>query len=471
MAIETVGGHSGSLMLVEDQGTHLVMAASRSISGCRGRNTKQRIGEGIAGKVAESGESLLLIGRVGDDRFQGMGGRPGIPSSICAPIKTEKKVIGVLSINSSQHGQAFTETEHQKVSNLAARIGVVINHALHFRHVNQRLKELSLRAEIEAVAQSETKLDGRLGQIAERGRTILDADTFMIYLMDKDKQHLKLHASSGISVTSVPSLIVQLGTGLVGTAAQRNRTIVLQGGWHEKDGETYLQLFHAGVPIRHGKESVGVLAVEKGCVAEREVKMVEIVESIASSIGHLICDTLSQDDSKRRLTALSALSELSVAMANSEDRMGLAKLVAYTAATILEQDVAMVRLLRPSSNGRDATLDDTELLAVHGRSFPAEDDPIVKMEAKLSDETIRSRAACVSDDLPREEREPLQQQAQLESVYSIPIQADKRILGIITAGSAPSDDQPRSMDRAYALELGSRIADYASAVAQRFVSV
>ena len=140
------------------------------------------------------------------------------------------------------------------------------------------------------------------------------------------------------------------------------------------------------------------------------------------------------------------------------------------AATVLEQDVAMVRLIHPSTNGSDGTLEEMELLAVHGRSFPEESDPIVTMEAVLAQEAIKTRQLCLSDDLPSEETTPLLERIQIQHFYCIPIQADQRILGLITAGSASRDGRPRSMDRAYVLELGNRLADYASAVAQRFVS-
>ena len=121
MALRLSGGNSGSLMLVDEHGGALGIAASQGISDFA-QQAEQRVGEGIAGRVAETGEPLLLLGRVGDERFRGVGGRPEICSSVCVPLKIGHKVVGVVNINSAPNGPQFDDAVLNRVSHFANQL-------------------------------------------------------------------------------------------------------------------------------------------------------------------------------------------------------------------------------------------------------------------------------------------------------------------------------------------------------------
>lgn len=62
LAIRCTGAESGSIMLLDDKRSELRIAMAQGLSGDTVRRTRQRLGEGIAGKVAQHGRPLLISG-------------------------------------------------------------------------------------------------------------------------------------------------------------------------------------------------------------------------------------------------------------------------------------------------------------------------------------------------------------------------------------------------------------------------
>lgn len=102
-ALELVGADVGSLMIVHEGDTHLRIAAARGLPGSVVESTRQAIGEGVAGWVAEHGEPVLVSGRAEDDaRFRNTVARDAdLPVSLCAPLSLRGRVRGVLCLGCS----------------------------------------------------------------------------------------------------------------------------------------------------------------------------------------------------------------------------------------------------------------------------------------------------------------------------------------------------------------------------------
>ena len=99
-ALDLVGGSRGSVMLFEDERKHLVITAAEGISEDVIINTRQRIGEGVAGWVVKNVEPLLLSGDVrGDERFEKFAGHNPASHSICVPLLLRGEVLGVLNVS------------------------------------------------------------------------------------------------------------------------------------------------------------------------------------------------------------------------------------------------------------------------------------------------------------------------------------------------------------------------------------
>jgi DNA-binding NarL/FixJ family response regulator/putative methionine-R-sulfoxide reductase with GAF domain len=99
-----MGAGATSIMLVE--GDELRLRASVGLPTNVELGRGQRLGEGIAGWVATSGEKITLRGRVTDERFHGVD--PDARESISVPLRVGDAVLGVLSVKRPQETDGFS---------------------------------------------------------------------------------------------------------------------------------------------------------------------------------------------------------------------------------------------------------------------------------------------------------------------------------------------------------------------------
>jgi DNA-binding NarL/FixJ family response regulator/putative methionine-R-sulfoxide reductase with GAF domain len=99
-----MGADASSIMLVE--GDELRLRASVGLPTDVHLGIGQRLGEGIAGWVATSGEKIVLRGRVTDERFHGVD--PEARESISVPLRVGDDVLGVLSVKRPQDAEGFS---------------------------------------------------------------------------------------------------------------------------------------------------------------------------------------------------------------------------------------------------------------------------------------------------------------------------------------------------------------------------
>ena len=113
----SIDANGASIMLVHGAELHLRASVGlpQAMLGHR-----QRIGEGIAGYAAQSGQTIELSGEVRDARFEGTD--PGAGAALIIPLQVAGRVIGVLNVKRSAAGAAFDELERSLVSDLAEEL-------------------------------------------------------------------------------------------------------------------------------------------------------------------------------------------------------------------------------------------------------------------------------------------------------------------------------------------------------------
>src|SRR3989338_7682692 len=149
--VQGFGGKSGTLALVDgsitffDEGVNLVIVAGINIP-AQAIGSQVPSGQGILGWVAKHGEDLLLNGDLGEDaRFRYLvRDRPAKPASaMCWALKSEGRLIGVLSINRAEELPPYTSEDLAKAAMVIGLISMVVdNIRLHLEN-QQRIAMLS----------------------------------------------------------------------------------------------------------------------------------------------------------------------------------------------------------------------------------------------------------------------------------------------------------------------------------------
>jgi PAS domain S-box-containing protein len=181
-----------SLMLKDETTDQLVIAASSGLPDEVVENTRVFIGQGIAGRVAETGEPLLVNLDVRHDpRFQDSHtrGLPGISSSIVMPMKNEwDAVTGILCIRRRTPAPPFTTDDERLFSIFASQASMAIKNARLYGQLRSRVKELSTLSQLTEAISSTLDPDDVLNQVADNLIQIVGFDRCLIYLRG-DEDH------------------------------------------------------------------------------------------------------------------------------------------------------------------------------------------------------------------------------------------------------------------------------------------
>ena len=137
-ATDLLAGKSGSIMMVE--GNELV--ASSVMGNEAARDRRLRIGKGIAGRVAETLEPLLISGRPDLSEFPDLPMRDDpVESALCVPLVNRGELLGVLNVNAEPH-RLFTEYDLRALSLFAEQAAGAIANARLFESERAHVVEL-----------------------------------------------------------------------------------------------------------------------------------------------------------------------------------------------------------------------------------------------------------------------------------------------------------------------------------------
>ena len=129
-AMELFEATRGSIMLLDEQREHFVIASAQ---GLHPNWTKkpQKATEGVAGWVLQTGEPLLLSGKVKDNRFTNFVEKEThIKSAMCAPLRLYEKVIGILNCTVvGENKKTFTEYDLKLLSVFAQYAAIAVENA------------------------------------------------------------------------------------------------------------------------------------------------------------------------------------------------------------------------------------------------------------------------------------------------------------------------------------------------------
>ena len=128
--VSTLRAQQASIMLYDPESGVLETRASYGLESEFARHARQRIGEGIAGKVAERMEAMLLGPRPEHDEL----GRHykhnrNITSALSLPLRVGDRCVGVLNVNRINHPAPFQEHHRETLRLFAKHVGSVIERA------------------------------------------------------------------------------------------------------------------------------------------------------------------------------------------------------------------------------------------------------------------------------------------------------------------------------------------------------
>jgi len=130
MAAQVMQARLCSLMLLDEEQGELILHATQSYSSAYRGKPPLKLGEGIAGWVAQSGQPRVVedVRREPDYRYADIARQEGLCSLLCVPLKVRDRVIGVLNFYTAVPHH-FTKEEIAFFSTLANQTALAIENA------------------------------------------------------------------------------------------------------------------------------------------------------------------------------------------------------------------------------------------------------------------------------------------------------------------------------------------------------
>jgi signal transduction histidine kinase len=149
--MRAVSATIGSIMLLDHERQVLRMAVGRGLGNHERPRVEVRVGEGIAGKVVEMGEAVLVEDIEKDPRFAKVNDpKYGSGSFICMPLRVGDRIVGVVNLARKESpggssSQTFASTDLQFLNALMTYTAYAVDNARLFeeaRQAAQRLEEV-----------------------------------------------------------------------------------------------------------------------------------------------------------------------------------------------------------------------------------------------------------------------------------------------------------------------------------------
>jgi len=186
-----------SLMLIDEKTGELILKATQSMSEAYNKKPALKIGEGVAGKVAEENKPKAVydISKEPEYRSKNIAKEEGLKSLLSVPLAVKGRVIGVLN-NYTSEPHKFTKMEINILTTVASQAAIVIENAglvvktkmiqdeLETRKVVERAKGILMREQNIPEEEAFRKIQKQSMDMRKSMREIAEA----IILMEKMKK-------------------------------------------------------------------------------------------------------------------------------------------------------------------------------------------------------------------------------------------------------------------------------------------
>ncbi len=260
---------SGSLMLINNEEFLLDIVTYRGHRPEIKKEVKLKVGQGITGLVASTGEGLIVNDVSKHPNYISI--NKDIQSELAVPMIVEDAIIGVISLDSNRLN-AFTEEHLQIVSILANQAAQIFKNLQNFRKLEQKNKVQQVLIEISKIITSSLDLNEVFQSIMSTIEKSLKLEKGSLVLYDSSTATLKLVAATGLSQEEIEKGEYQPGEGIIGKVFETGEPKYVPSIMHESSflhRVGYLEHFKSDpenvslicTPIRGEISTLGALSV------------------------------------------------------------------------------------------------------------------------------------------------------------------------------------------------------------------
>jgi GAF domain-containing protein len=231
-----------------------------------GKNLFTRIGEGLSGICARTGNPVKSSNLLSDQRVNATSSqalRSGMRSELCVPIRARGVLLGVLSVMSKSH-KRFTQEEEYLLGTLAGQAGAAIENARIYAREQHRLKIAEAMQAISQRLSESTDERATLGWILEQMPLVIQHDSASILLVEHDMLRMAAYTGFGPE-TMVENISFPISRHELFNEIASTRQSILVADTRERPewlaGPTEIRSW-IGVPLIVEERIIGLLGID-----------------------------------------------------------------------------------------------------------------------------------------------------------------------------------------------------------------
>ncbi len=438
---------SGSIMLLDRSGRDMEISVSRGEKAEEIKKFKVKLGEGIAGKVAQTGKPVIVNDVVNNPDFNKEIGEKinYIPKNIiCVPIKNRDKILGVIEIlDKGGKEKEFTEDDVNLLMSISNTLGVILENVKLYNISNSTLKKLTTLIEVSKIINTTIELEKLLDYIMETAKEVLNSEGSSLMLIDESTNELYFNITAGKGSNKLKEVRLPIGQGIAGIVAKEGKPLIVDDAINDprvykvadEVTKTVTRNILA-VPMRVQDKIIGVLEVVNSKGRDKFDKYdLELFQAFADQAAIAIhnrdlINNLQQanDEIKRRYTEIKALYELSNRVTHEVESDKLFNIAVDVISNIFNIERVSIMLYEEEEGVLkiEASIGIREEIAKKVKLKPGEG---------IAGKVFKERESILVEDMDKDRRFGRNKKLRYKSksFLSVPIKFRNKIIGVLNA--------------------------------------
>jgi len=339
VAINSLNADSGSIMLTDPKKRNLKIEMAHGIDEAIISNTEQKIGKGIAGKVAFTGKPLLLNGK--PENNASALERQDLISSISVPLLINSQTIGVLNLSSKKSCKVFDYDDLKYAADLAQFAAGVIDSSREYQKTKQTSTIHSLLSSTSDILRLNYPLQERLNLLMMKLVISFNGRICNLYQFDKENKCFYVQASSYYDLNRRYTQMIRLNDFFTGRILRYQE----QFTYFTPLKKLNLQKYFIAQPLFSNSEISGLILLQlianQGAQLETEKIL---LKKIAQYLEREFAQLSLLEGARLNLIKYSAFSEISSDFSTIHNIRNIARLIVINTCLLFEAENCILSL-------------------------------------------------------------------------------------------------------------------------------
>ncbi|MDW8298167.1 MAG: GAF domain-containing protein [Anaerolineae bacterium] len=362
-----------------DARTEIVQLRASSHEEFDRRSLQLRIGEGLVGWCAKHAQTVNVPDVSQDTRYLPVAVLPETRSEFCAPLIVDRRMLGVLDVQSNQLN-AFKAESVFMLESLAGQLALAIQEALTYDAERRQAERINAMAEASRAVVSILDINDLLDEVVDLVADYFGYDRVHLFVRIGDRVVFRSGSGAHSARWAIEQLsysiydngfiawVARTGQPLVSGNVQADERYVIGSGLEDSRSEMT-------VPIMIGNHVLGVFDIQSPEPDAFTPEDVTLVQALADTVAIGMRNaSLFAVEMRRRLLA-ETLRDVSEALVSSRDVKSVLDELLNSLRKVVDHQAALIALLRPEQGDYivRAARGEVDARAILDQTFPLDD--------------------------------------------------------------------------------------------------